>query len=92
MIESFGCPDAEALFHGIRVRRWQLIERVVLRKLAALHRAASLDDLRSPPGNRLKPLHGSRNGQHSIRVNDQFRICFVWYDSHAHDVTLVDYH
>lgn len=92
MIKSFGDAEAEALFGGERVRRWMNIERIVLRKLAAIHDALTLDDLRRPPANRLKPLRGTRDGQYSIRINDQFRVCFVWRDGHAHDVTIVDYH
>jgi len=92
MIMSFRDLDAQALFDGERIRRWINIERSLVRKLAALNRARTLDELRSPPGNRLKSLGGDRNGQYSIRVNDQFRICFAWCDGHAYDVTVVDYH
>lgn len=92
MIKSFGDREVEAMFEGLRTRRWINIERAVLRKLAAVHRARSLDELRRVPGNRLKPLQGSRDGQYSIRVNDQFRVCFAWRDGHAYDVTVVDYH
>jgi proteic killer suppression protein len=68
------------------------IHRVALRKLAQLHFAARLDDLRAPPGNRLEALGGDRKGQHSIRINDQWRICFQWLDDNARDVEIVDYH
>lgn len=92
MIKSFGDPDVEALFQGERVRRWINIEKAVIRKLAAIHDARTLGDLREPPANRLKPLSGTRHGQHSIRINDQFRVCFIWRDGHAHEVTVIDYH
>lgn len=74
------------------MRRWVHIETVVMRKLAMIHRAARLDDLQIPPANRLETLKGGRSGQYSIRVNDQFRICFVWKDGDAYDVEIVDYH
>jgi proteic killer suppression protein len=92
MIMFFGDPDVQALFEGERIRRWINIERTLLRKLATLNDARKLSDLRDPPSNRLKPLQGDRNGQYSIRVNDQFRICFVWASGHAHGVIVVDYH
>lgn len=91
-ILSFRCADTESLFHGQRTRRFVNIESVAMRKLAMLHRAASLEDLRIPPGNRLEALAGDRAGQHSIRVNDQFRVCFVWTGHDARDVEIVDYH
>ena len=72
--------------------RFQAIERVARRKLLYLHAARRLEDLRVPPGNRIEALKGDRSGQHSIRVNDQWRICFVWRDSEAHNVEIVDYH
>jgi toxin HigB-1 len=68
------------------------LRSVAKRKLAAVHSAVSLDDLRVPPGNRLEALHGDREGQHSIRINDQFRVCFIWLDGDAHDVEITDYH
>ncbi len=92
MIRTFRSRDTSAMFHGMRVSRWVNIEVVAMRKLAMLHRAARLDDLRIPPANRLEALKGDRAGQHSIRVNDQFRICFVWKDGDVHDVEIVDYH
>ena len=92
MIRSFASKDTQALFDGKRVRRWIHIEAAAMRKLALLHRAASLSDLRIPPGNRLEALKGDRAGQHSIRVNDQFRICFAWRQGEAYDVEIVDYH
>lgn len=92
MIASFRCRDTAALFDRRSVRRWRMIERVALRKLLVLDAAARLDDLRAPPGNRLEALKGGRAGWHSIRVNDQWRICFRWHDGDAHDVEIVDYH
>ena len=92
VIRSFASKDAQFLFDGKRVRRWHRIEAVAMRKLAMLHRAARLDDLRIPPANRLEPLRGDRAGQHSIRINDQFRLCFIWKNGDAFDVEIVDYH
>ena len=91
-IQSFKCPDTEQLFQQRRVRRWSSIEVVALRKLRMLHAAHVLQDLRVPPGNRLEALHGDRKGQHSIRINDQFRICFTWTPGGPADVEIVDYH
>ncbi|MGH7342029.1 MAG: type II toxin-antitoxin system RelE/ParE family toxin [Candidatus Rokuibacteriota bacterium] len=92
MIRSFRCRDTEALFHDREVRRFRAFERVARRKLLLLHRAASLEDLRVPPGNRLEALKKDRTGQHSIRINDQWRLCFVWRDGDAFAVEIVDYH
>jgi toxin HigB-1 len=92
MIVSFRCKDTEALFHDKPVNRFRQIERVARRRLLYLHRATSLQDLRVPPGNRLEALSRDRQGQHSIRINDQWRICFVWHDHKASDVEIVDYH
>ncbi len=92
MIRSFAHRDAEHLFHDRPVRRFAAIGRAARRKLLLLNAARKLDDLRSPPGNRLEPLRGDRAGQYSIRVNDQWRICFRWFDGEAHDVEIVDYH
>ena len=91
-IQSFACADTESLFAGARVRRFVNIEAVAMRKLAMLNRAAVLDDMRVPPGNRLEALKGNRSGQHSIRVNDQFRVCFRWTPQGPKDVEIVDYH
>ena len=93
MIRSFRDRDTERLWNEERVRSYDpRILRTALRKLEQLHAATNLDDLRSPPGNRLEALKGSRRGQRSIRVNDQWRICFVWKDGGAENVELVDYH
>ena len=92
MIRSFGSKDTEALFHDEPVRRFRAIERSARRKLLYLHRARVLQDLKAPPGNRLEALKGDRRGQHSICINDQWRICFTWKDGDAHDVEIVDYH
>jgi proteic killer suppression protein len=91
-IKSFKCAETEFLFGGTRVRRFVNIEAVAMRKLAMLNRAGRIDDLRVPPGNRLEALKGDRTGQHSIRVNDQYRICFVWTASGPSNVEIVDYH
>lgn len=92
MIVSFKDADTEALAKGRRVRRLASIERVARRKLRQLEIADRLDDLRVPPGNRLEALRGDRAGQDSIRVNDQFRVCFRWTVAGAADVEIVDYH
>lgn len=92
MIRTFADKDARALFEGRHVKRWIRVEAVAMRKLAMLHRAAKLDDLRVPPANRLEALRGDRAGQYSIRINDQYRVCFVWNNGDAYDVAIVDYH
>ena len=91
-ILSFRCRDTQALFERRPLRRWSGIEAVARRKLAMLDAAASLEFLRTPPGNRLEALKGKRAGQHSIRVNDQWRLCFRWTGNDATDVEIVDYH
>ncbi|MDA8109449.1 MAG: type II toxin-antitoxin system RelE/ParE family toxin [Betaproteobacteria bacterium] len=92
MIRSFKSPDTAALYGGKRVRRFAAIERVATRKLQMLDDAAELKDLLAPPGNRLEALKGDRRGQHSIRINAQWRICFVWVHAGPADVEIVDYH
>ena len=93
MITSFASKETEKLFHGkFSARLPQDAQRTAQRKLKQLHAAASLDFLRVPPGNRLELLSGDRAGQWSIRINDQWRICFGWLDGNAHDCEIVDYH
>jgi proteic killer suppression protein len=92
LIRSFKCSDTASLFDDRRVRRFESIERTARRKLLYLHRALRLEDLRVPPGNQLEMLKGRRAGTYSIRINDQWRICFAWRDGDAHDVEIVDYH
>lgn len=93
MIRSFGSRDTEAIANRTPVRRLPAdIQRVALRKLRMLNNARTLQDLRVPPGNRLEALRGAREGQHSIRINNQWRICFRWEQGDAYDVEIVDYH
>ncbi|HUD52403.1 type II toxin-antitoxin system RelE/ParE family toxin [Parvibaculum sp.] len=93
MILSFADKEAEAIWSGLRSRRLpQDMQATALRKLRQLDAAGRLDDLKVPPGNRLEALSGNRRGQHSIRINDQWRICFRWADGGASDVEIVDYH
>lgn len=92
MIKTFKCAETEALAKGEHVSRFVNIASVARRKLRQLEIAGRLDDLRVPPGNRLEALKGDRAGQHSIRVNDQFRVCFRWTNTGAEDVEIVDYH
>jgi toxin HigB-1 len=92
MIGSFKCADTETLARGVRVRRFMSIATVARRKLRQLEIANRLDDLRVPPGNRLEALRGNRLGQYSIRINDQWRVCFRWTAAGAEDVEIVDYH
>lgn len=92
MICSFKCKDTEALFEGRPTRRFKAFARIAERKLAQLHAAQSLEFLRAPPGNGLEALKGNRKGQHSIRINDQWRVCFVWTAAGPQDVEIVDYH
>ena len=92
MIRSFRSTETENLFHDRAVPRYRSSERPARRKLLLLHAALSLQDVRVPPGNRLEKLKGKRKGQHSIRINDQWRICFTWRGTDAFDVEIVDYH
>lgn len=91
MIVSFKDPEAERIFNGTRSRKFERVAKVAYRKLAILHSAATLHDLKSP-GLQLEALREDRAGQHSIRINDRYRICFVWKDGKAVDVEIVDYH
>jgi proteic killer suppression protein len=93
MIRSFACEETERIFHRLRSTRLPAdIQQVALRKLRMLHRARRLNDLRVPPANRLERLRGHRSGQYSIRINDQWRVCFRWLEGDAFDVEIVDDH
>jgi proteic killer suppression protein len=93
VIRSFRDKDTEKLFRRERNKAVPPdVQRVALRKLAQVDAAANIQDLKVPPGNRLEALSGDRKGQFSIRINDQWRVCFVWKDGHAHEVEIVDYH
>jgi proteic killer suppression protein len=92
MIRSFRCADTQVLFETGKTRRWAAILSVTERKLGMLDAAVDLNDLRSPPGNRLEQLYGDREGQHSIRINGQYHICFVWGANGPENVEIVDYH
>ena len=92
MIKKFQCRDTEALFNGKRVARFVNIERVALRKLVQLDLALIIEDMRAQPGNRLETLKGNRAGQWSVRINDQWRVCFRFEDGNALDVEIADYH
>jgi proteic killer suppression protein len=92
MIKSFRDRDTERVFSRTPVRGFQAFQKVAYRKLLMLDAAADIDDLRSPPGNRLEKLSGDRSGQWSIRLNDQWRVCFDWIEGDALDVEIVDYH
>lgn len=91
-ILTFKCPETQRLFTSGKTRRFANVQRVAERKLAQLDAATTLKFLRSPPGNRLELLSGDRQGQYSIRINEQWRICFVWTEKGANDVEIVDYH
>lgn len=92
MIRSFACRDTELVFNMERTRKFDAIGRQARRKLLMLDKAERLEDMRFPPGNRLEALRGDRAGQHSIRINDQWRVVFFWRDDGLHDVAIVDYH
>ncbi len=92
MIKSFKSKDTARLFNRLPSRRWRGIVGAARRKLEVLNAAKFLAELRVPPGNRLEALKGDRRGQHSIRINDQWRVCFVWRGGDAYDVDIVDYH
>jgi proteic killer suppression protein len=92
VIRSFRDKDVESLFNDKPVRRFRAIERAARRKLLYLHRARTLEDLTAPPGNHLESLKGDRKGHYSIRINDQWRVCFTWKAGDAHEVEIVDYH
>jgi proteic killer suppression protein len=92
MIRRFRCKDTQALFEGGHPKRFRAIRTVATRKLAMLDAAKTLDFMRSPPGNRLEALRGERGGQWSVRINDQWRLCFVWTDAGPDEVEIVDYH
>ena len=93
MIKSFKSKETEKVFNRVFSRKLpQNVQKTAYRRLAFLHSAKDLKDLLIPPSNRLEKLHGNRNDQHSIRINDQWRICFIWQDGDAYDVEIVDYH
>lgn len=92
MIRSFRCKETRKLFETGRTKRFSPIKNVAERKLIQLQAAETLDDLKSPPGNRLEALSGDRQGQHSIRINQQWRLCFFWTDDGPEEVEIVDYH
>ncbi len=92
MIKSFKSKWTRALFEGELVKEFEAVRKVALRKLDMVDAATRLTDLRKPPNNRLEALKGSRKGQYSIRINNRWRVCFVWRDGRAHEVEIVDYH
>ena len=92
MIVNFKCKDTESLFSTGKTRRWSAIKNIAERKLLLLDNATMLEYLKAPPGNRLEALYGDREGQHSIRVNAQWRLCFIWIEQGIIDVEIVDYH
>lgn len=97
MIRSFRNQQSEDIFHGVESKKAAKVLPLKLwraagRKLDQINRVVTLEELKAPPGNRLEALHGHRKGQHSIRINDQYRICFVWADDGVHDVEITDYH
>jgi proteic killer suppression protein len=92
MIRSFRCAETERVFNGLHSAKFQRIERAALRKLEMLNAAIDLRVLATVPGNRLERLKGDRRGRYSIRINDQWRVCFAWRKGDAHEVEIVDYH
>ena len=92
MIQSFKCKDTQALYEGKSPRRFKAFLPVAERKLSQLDAAQTLDFMKAPPGNHLEALKGDRKGQHSIRINDQWRLCFHWHDGRALEVEITDYH
>ena len=92
MIASYADKDTEKVAQGLRVKKFESVARIAQRKLLALRIAETMDDLKSPPGNHLETLKGRRQGQYSIRINDQYRVCFSWKEGQAYDVEIVDYH
>ncbi len=92
MIKTFNCKDTEKLFNDLDVKKFRSISRAARIKLEVLNAAVSLDSLRVPPGNRLEQLKGNRKGQHSIRINNQWRVCFIWKEEGVMKVEIVDYH
>ena len=92
MIQSFRCKQTQALFEGGSPGRFRAFENIAIRKLTQLDAAQTLDFLRSPPGNRLEALKGNRQGQYSIRINNQYRVCFIWTENGPANVEIVDYH
>jgi proteic killer suppression protein len=92
MIKTFKCKDTENLFNDLDEKKFRGISRPARIKLEVLNAAISINSLRVPPGNRLEPLKGNRQGQHSIRINNQWRICFIWKEENAFEVEIVDYH
>jgi proteic killer suppression protein len=92
VIRSFADKDTAALFSRIRIRRFQQVAEIALRRLVQINSASELRDLASPPANRLESLKGDRKGQHSVRINDQYRVCFRWDNGDAYEVEITDYH
>jgi toxin HigB-1 len=92
VIRSFKAVETQQLFEARSHRRWSSISATALRKLDQIEASLNLSDLRVPPGNRLEALKGTRSGQHSVRINDQYRICFIWKQDGAHEVEITDYH
>ena len=92
MIRSFADEDTEQVFHHRHSRRYAAIERVAFRKLRQIHSVSTIEELHEPPGNRLERMKGDRKGEWSLRINGQYRICFVWRDGDAYEVEIIDYH